>query len=190
MIKNLVLRPCLTSWLLCLYCPGNTYQTQVNSNLVTIYQWLQRFSLVTFLHFVPSGDESRVNSPSSDSPSPSDDSLISSLLHVCHRDPSDCTCHCSLPLHHRPRLPQAEETVEKPQKVKWWQGNCDTLGLGCCLSVSVPLSFYSSVLFFLFKELWRPRRWVLFRQSSCWIDSTPTPCTSEFPCCWTQSCWL
>lgn len=38
-------------------------------------------------------------------------------------------------------------------------------------------------------ERWRPQRWALFHQSCCWIDSTPTPCTSGFPCCWTPSCW-
>lgn len=56
-----------------------------------------------------------------------------------------------------------------------------------CLYICHHLSSPHSLC--LSAERWRPRRWALFHQSSCWIDSTPTPCTSGFPCCWTQSCW-
>lgn len=67
------------------------------------------------------------------------------------------------------------------------RGKRKTRGMG---SLSFCLSFYSMThSFFLSTERWRPRHSLLFRQSSCLIDSTQTPCTSGFPCCWTQSCW-
>lgn len=128
-------------------------------------------------------DEARVTRPSSDSSPPSHDhSIVPSLLHVRHRHHPDCARSYSLLHHHHPRLPQTEEAVEKPEEVQDTD-KMHSLFIHLCVHLVITHSLTLST------ERWRPRRWALCHRSSCWIDSTPTPCTSGFPCCWTQSSW-
>lgn len=131
-------------------------------------------------------DKPRVTGPPSDCSSPSHDhGVVSSLLHVRHRHHPVRASGFSLPHHHHPRLPQTQEAVEEPEEVRYVT---DAMHSSFFLTYAFDFQFLSPSL--LSTEWWRPRRWVLFHLSSCWIDSTPTPCTRGFPCCWTQSCWL
>ena len=129
-------------------------------------------------------DKPRVTGPPSDPSPPSHGhGVISGLLHVRHRHHPVRARGFGVRHHHHPRLPQTQEAVEEPEEVR-----CITDAMHSSLFTSASgFQFLSPSL--LSAERWRPRRWVLFHPSSCWIDSTPTPCTRGFPCCWTQSCW-